>query len=68
MRHLKLDYVDLLSLHGINDRELLRWSLRKRRVPGGGAAIAKGGPGPVYRLFHARHHRHHSGNGAERGI
>jgi predicted aldo/keto reductase-like oxidoreductase len=31
MRYLKLDYVDLLSLHGINNAELLEWSLR----PGG---------------------------------
>jgi predicted aldo/keto reductase-like oxidoreductase len=31
MRYLKLDYVDLLSLHGINNAELLDWSLR----PGG---------------------------------
>jgi uncharacterized protein len=29
MDHLKLDHVDLLSLHGINNRELLDWSLRK---------------------------------------
>lgn len=29
MRYLKLDYVDLLSLHGINNTELLDWSLRK---------------------------------------
>ncbi len=29
MRYLKLDYVDLLSLHGINNRELLNFSLRK---------------------------------------
>src|SRR5215213_8209754 len=31
MGHLKLDYVDLLSFHGINHRELLHWTLR----PGG---------------------------------
>lgn len=31
MAHLKLDHVDLFSLHGINNRELLDWSLR----PGG---------------------------------
>lgn len=31
MRYLKLGYVDLLSLHGINNAELLEWSLR----PGG---------------------------------
>jgi predicted aldo/keto reductase-like oxidoreductase len=29
MRYLRLDYVDLLGLHGINTRELLDWSLRK---------------------------------------
>lgn len=31
MRYLRLDHVDLLSLHGINNAELLAWSLR----PGG---------------------------------
>ena len=29
MKYLKLDYVDLLSLHGINTQELLDWSLKK---------------------------------------
>ena len=29
LRYLQLDYVDLLSLHGINNRELMHWSLRK---------------------------------------
>jgi hypothetical protein len=29
LRYLKLDHVDLLSLHGINNRQLLQWSLRK---------------------------------------
>ena len=29
MRYLKLEHVDLLTLHGINDAELLEWSLRK---------------------------------------
>jgi len=29
MNYLKLDHVDLLSLHGINTRELLDWSLKK---------------------------------------
>lgn len=29
MKYLKLDYVDLLSLHGVNNRELLDWSLKK---------------------------------------
>jgi hypothetical protein len=29
MKYLRLDYVDLLSLHGINNREILDWSLKK---------------------------------------
>ena len=29
MKYLQLDYVDLLSLHGVNNREFLDWSLRK---------------------------------------
>jgi uncharacterized protein len=29
MDYLKLDHVDLLALHGINNRQLLEWSLRK---------------------------------------
>jgi predicted aldo/keto reductase-like oxidoreductase len=37
MRYLKLDYVDLLSLHGINNRQFLDWSLRK----GGCVEIAR---------------------------
>jgi len=37
MNYLKLDHVDLLSLHGINHRETLDWSLR----PGGCLAAAR---------------------------
>jgi len=37
MKYLKLDHVDLLSLHGINNRELLDWSLK----PGGCLAAAR---------------------------
>jgi uncharacterized protein len=29
LRHLRLDYVDLLAIHGINNRTLLRWTLRR---------------------------------------
>lgn len=29
MKYLKLDYVDLFAIHGINNEELLDWSLRK---------------------------------------
>src|SRR5438105_412899 len=37
MKYLGLDYVDLLALHGINNREFLRWSLQK----GGCVAAAR---------------------------
>src|SRR2546426_2168507 len=37
MKYLRLDYVDLLSLHGINNRELLQYSLK----PGGCLAAAR---------------------------
>src|SRR5580765_6787031 len=29
MKYLRLDHVDLLSLHGINHRQFLEWSLKK---------------------------------------
>jgi len=37
MEYLNLDYVDLLTLHGINNRELLDWSLKK----GGALDVAR---------------------------
>ncbi len=37
MRNLQLEYVDLFSLHGINTRELMEWSLR----PGGCIDVAR---------------------------
>lgn len=37
MTHLRLDHVDLLSIHGINNAELLDWTLRK----GGCLAVAR---------------------------
>ena len=37
MKYLRLDYVDLLSLHGINNRQLLDWSLK----PNGCVAAAR---------------------------
>ena len=29
LKYLRLDYIDLLALHGINNRQLLEWSLKK---------------------------------------
>jgi predicted aldo/keto reductase-like oxidoreductase len=37
LRNLRLDYVDLFALHGINNEELLEWSIR----PGGCLDVAK---------------------------
>jgi predicted aldo/keto reductase-like oxidoreductase len=37
MDFLQLDYVDLLTLHGVNNRELLEWSLKK----GGALDVAR---------------------------
>jgi predicted aldo/keto reductase-like oxidoreductase len=37
MKYLGLEYVDLLSVHGINNRQLLEWSLR----PGGSVDTAR---------------------------
>ena len=37
MKYLQLDHVDLLTLHGINNRQLLDWSLKK----GGALATAR---------------------------
>lgn len=37
MKYLRLEYVDLLALHGINNEELLQWSLR----PGGCVDMAR---------------------------
>ncbi len=37
MKYLRLEHVDLLSLHGVNNRQLLDWSLR----PGGCLAAAR---------------------------
>ena len=43
MKYLKLDYVDLLSLHGINNRELLQWSLRKNGCLAAARQLQKAG-------------------------
>src|SRR6266496_2728489 len=29
LKYLRLDYVDLLALHGVNNRQFLQWSLQK---------------------------------------
>jgi uncharacterized protein len=55
-------------LHGINNRELLDWSLKKNGCLAAARQLQKEGPLPVHRFFHARHHGHHSGSGQQRRI
>ncbi len=43
MNYLRLDYVDLLSLHGINNRELRRWSLQKNGCSAAARRLQKEG-------------------------
>ena len=43
MKYLRLDYVDLLSLHGVNNRELLDWSLRKNGSLAAARSLQKDG-------------------------
>ena len=43
MNYLKLDHVDLLSLHGVNNRELMNWSLKKGGCLEAARKLQKGG-------------------------
>ncbi|MCI0745993.1 MAG: aldo/keto reductase [Verrucomicrobia subdivision 3 bacterium] len=43
MKYLRLDYVDLLSLHGINHREFLDWALRKNGCAAAARKLQKEG-------------------------
>lgn len=43
MKYLRLDYVDLLSLHGINHRDFLTWSLQKNGCLAAARALQKQG-------------------------
>jgi uncharacterized protein len=43
MAYLRLDYVDLFTLHGINNRELLDWSLKKGGCLAAARQLQKGG-------------------------
>lgn len=43
MNYLQLEYVDLLSLHGINNRQLLDWSLKKNGCAAAARRLQKEG-------------------------
>ena len=68
MKYLRLDHVDLLALHGINNRELLDWSLKKDGCLAAARRLQKDGPRAVHRVFHARDDRHHPGGGQHRRV
>ena len=53
MKYLGLDYVDLLSLHGINNRRTAGMIPAQRRLPGRGAQASEGRPVPIHRFLHA---------------
>ena len=46
MRYLRLDHVDLLALHGINNRELLDWTIRKNGCLAAARQLQTGRPRP----------------------
>ena len=66
MKYLKLEHVDLFSLHGINNRESAGLVAEEKRLSRSGAQIAKGRARAVHRFFHARNARHHP-RGGEHG-
>jgi predicted aldo/keto reductase-like oxidoreductase len=43
MKYLRLDYVDLLALHGVNHRQFLEWSLRKNGCVAAARQLQKDG-------------------------
>src|SRR5437773_10803061 len=43
LNYLRLDYVDLLALHGVNQRQFLEWSLKKNGCLAGARQLQRGG-------------------------
>ena len=69
MDYLGLEYVDLLSLHGVNNRQLLEWSVKKNGCLAARPATPKEGRvRHVGFLTTMYHDRYYSGGGRERGI
>ena len=66
MRHLRLDYVDLLSLHGINNWQLLVPFAEEGRLRGCGAKTPEGRPDPAPRVLDSCHDGCDSGGGEQR--
>ncbi len=54
MEYLKLDHVDLLSLHGDQQPRVAGFLAAQERLPGRGAQIAARRPRAFHRVFHAR--------------
>ena len=68
MKYLKLDHVDLLSLHGINNRELLDWSLKKNGCLAAARQLQKEGRARFIGFSTHAHDGHHSGSGEHRRV
>ena len=66
MKYLGLDYVDLLASARHQQPRVARLVVEEKRLSGRRAPVAKGGPRPVHRFFHARDDRHHSRSGQQR--
>ena len=54
LKALRVDYVDLFAIHGINDETLLSYTLKKGGCPRRGTQIKGRRHGPPYRLFKPR--------------
>ena len=68
MNYLKLDHVDLLSLHGINNRETLDWSLKKGGCLDAARKLQKAGRCRFIGFSTHAHHGHHFGGREHRRI
>ena len=68
MRYLRLDHVDLLALHGINNRQFLDCSLKKGGCLEAARKLQREGRVRSCRFFHPCHHRYHSGGGEQRRV
>ena len=54
MKYLRLDHVDLFALHGINNRQLLDWSLKKNGCVAAARRLQHEGRVRLCWVFHSR--------------
>jgi uncharacterized protein len=68
MAYLKLDYVELLSFHGINNAELLDWTLQSGGCMEVARQLQREGRCRFIGFFHSRHYRCHRAGDRERRV